>query len=327
MQIVFVTYMNRSGSTYLCKRLGDFSDIAVTLEASFPDGIARRELVIESAAGLDDGIRQLYDDAKFASWNVAPEDLKERLARARYPIGFPDIFAGIVDIAFGSGKKAVIYKNGAYLLNLRKVRQQFPDCKVIHLIRDFRAIYASQKRSISSRTGRAMARFPFENARLYRRMANIAQRHAEAPWFHVVRYEDLVSQPDPTLASLVDFLGCSSVCDDRDRSYAASIPDAQKHLHANIHLSPLPSRIDAWREELNSEEVYAIEKICNPVFTAFGYPPGRTVLVGCGKVRYARLWIRHIFWTCISRKSRTFMKLVCAQVRKAAGSATVRSSQ
>ena len=78
-QIVFLTYIPRSGSTYLAKLLDEYKDIGVTIEANIPDGIRNGKCKIENYNDFEEYLKRLYRDEKFNYWNIDKDRLKKIL--------------------------------------------------------------------------------------------------------------------------------------------------------------------------------------------------------------------------------------------------------
>ena len=59
-KIVFLTYISRSGSTYLAKLLDEYNDIGVTIESQIPDGIGWGRCNIKNSDDLEKYLKKLY---------------------------------------------------------------------------------------------------------------------------------------------------------------------------------------------------------------------------------------------------------------------------
>ena len=85
-----------------------------------------------------------------------------------------------------------------------RVFQEFPDARVVHMVRDPRDRYASVRRRHGrdlSRVGAATGRWLSSTRAGRRNQAREPERYA------LVRYEDLVADPEGTMRRLCDFLG------------------------------------------------------------------------------------------------------------------------
>ena len=90
----------------------------------------------------------------------------------------------------------------------------FPDCKVIHLVRDPRAIYTSMiKMSIKrSNIGILRKEFPAQLARLvyssyqFRQTGAVHRRYAGSERYLLLRFEDLVREPETIMRKMCSFV-------------------------------------------------------------------------------------------------------------------------
>ncbi|MBU1122099.1 MAG: sulfotransferase [Candidatus Omnitrophica bacterium] len=272
--IVFLTYLNRSGSTFLSALLNQYEDIGVSLEAGLPDGILRYPLNIGKKADIGKVLNCLYADKKFSSWNIDRIHLQKLLEESTLPLKFSSLLTMLMKCYFdkrGVTPQIYIYKCGDYINYLPVLRQIFPNSKVIFLIRDGRAVYNSQKKSFSSTTNKLMETNPLRSAYKWRAVINCVKQYCVENWFYCLKYEDLVSNPNETLDRLLDFLKSNKKIFREKENYFSAIPQSQKHLHHNIINFPLSERICAWQNELNLQEIVIYEKYAGKVLREQGY--------------------------------------------------------
>jgi hypothetical protein len=274
-RLAFLVYLNRSGSTFLARLLSGYEDVAVSLEAQFDDGIVRAGRSARNDFELDAWLDRVLADPKFAAWGGDPERLRRRLRDGGFPVDFPRFLRAALAEAFdGDPARVHVYKNGRMLERPEAFRRAFPEAKAVFVLRDPRSVHASQRRSADSRTGRPMSEHAVVTARWFRRTVRTLERYAGQDWLHVVRFEDLVTDPDGEVARVLEFLGVS----DRPRAqadYAERIPEAQRHLHPNVGGGARQERSTAWGDELAPGDAAVIEAIAGPEMERCGYAPTR----------------------------------------------------
>ena len=95
--------------------------------------------------------------------------------------------------------------------HIDRIRADFPDAKVIHVVRAPQEVAASHKaligRADDSATGMAPALWAL--IRSYRIAGHRARRESPAR-YHIVRYEDLIARRGPVMSEIADFLGIAS---------------------------------------------------------------------------------------------------------------------
>lgn len=274
-KIVFLIHFNRSGSTYLSKLLDEYDELGVTIESSFPDGIVRKPLVCRSSAKVNKQISYLYN-RKFKKWDIDPDDIEREIKSNNvFPLRFNEIFRIILNIYFKKNKSSsniYIYKTGwQYLYYYKKVLNMFPDSKFLFLIRDGRAIFSSQKRSLISSKDKFMSDNPLRTAVFYKKIGEFLENENIKNRLHIVKYEDFIRKTDLELSSILDFLSVSNRNKTKENDYFRRIPSEQKHLHKNLNMRPITKRISAWAEELSGEEIFVFQKKAGKALLYFGY--------------------------------------------------------
>jgi hypothetical protein len=271
--IAFLTYIGRSGSTFLSDLLDSYSDINVTLEARMPDGTKRELLEPVTRDKIDGAMAALYADDKFRTWKIDKGSLRQRLEGVDGPAPYPVVFGEVLKECFKDHPgKVCIYKCGHYLEHADHIRSLFPDARFIFVLRDLRAIYNSQKKSISSSVGRPLADNPLAIARRFNRVSDLLDAYEDADWLHVVKYEDLVFDQNAEMAKLLEFLGLPPDAPRQEaEGYADKIPESQKHLHANVGQGAKKDRVDAWRDALSKVEILSIQRAAGAALEKRGY--------------------------------------------------------
>lgn len=295
--IVFLIYINRSGSTYLANLLNQYENIGVSLEAYFPDGILRRPVIINRNEDIDKFLKILYSDIKFRSWEVDESELKNILLYEDKPIKFKKFLQIILGIYFreqdSRNIKVYIYKCAGYIKYLDILKKIFPDSKVICILRDPRAIYNSQKKSLSSIEKKPMSKNPIRAGLQWNKVIKVIDKHKDENWFYLIRYEDLIESKDEALNDIVDFL-CVSKEKIKSYNYLQKIPREQRHLHKNIDKNPINKRIRAWEKELNYIEIGVIEKVIGKKLEKYGYNFFTDENYRKYNIQYMKYKIKHI---------------------------------
>ncbi|WP_161949882.1 sulfotransferase family protein [Desulfofustis glycolicus] len=287
--MVFLLYMNRSGSTLLAHLLDQYRDIGVTPEADIPDGLLLSTADIREEIDILSYLDKLYRNRKFSAWNVDRDRLERALRGMIPPYGFEHILLEILSLYFSSSHARVyIYKRGHYINHVPELRRLFPGCRFLFIERDPRAIFESQKRSVDSVSGRVMAVNAVERAIKYVRTMKLVERYSSDGDFFSLRFEDLVSDPDRAICPVLDFLGVDNRETVRSR-YFQKIPESQHHLHRGILAKPALKKIDEWQKVLRHEEIDAMQWIAGRTIRSRGYELFPTS-TGCLRSGFFLLW-------------------------------------
>jgi len=274
--IVFVNYINRSGSTLLCKLLDSYDGISAGIEAGFPGFI--HELIpeqykkINSKASLDLYLNDLFKDIRFQEWNVDRGKLLSRLEKIGYPLTFKEILLCCLEEYFGDCKAKIwVHKAGYYIDLLEEVLSVFPDSKNIYIVRDPRAIFSSQKQAVSIYEGKSMGYSLCAFIYQYKKRMNVVMNNLSSMDFLVVKYEDLVKQNDYMEEIVLPFLAMQYAKKNGEGNYSEKIPDNQRSLHTNVSSQPSGKSIEKWKKGLQRHEILFIQKKLKSEMQYWGY--------------------------------------------------------
>ncbi len=200
------------GARHYFRRVGDLRDDAAVHR--LVDLIYSGELQRRSR------LRELSPYWRWLTERVPPGDIEARLlASDRSERG---IFAAFLRIyADRRGKAIMGEKTPAHLAYVETLLEWFPDARVVHCMRDPRAIYVSELR----RRAEDPASVPYRQlvhvpamlavfvllqvtwawAAAVHRHRTLSRRFPER--YRLLRFEALVREPTPTLTSLCEFLG------------------------------------------------------------------------------------------------------------------------
>ena len=146
----------------------------------------------------------------------------------------------------------------------------FQDTTFIHLIRDPRAVWNSARGTPRGpQTPHAAA---LKWADYHSRVLELSRT---TPLI-TLKYEDLMMQPEAQLKRACTFLDIpflDDMLDDHASKAAKEAATTNPGLWGNLAKPVMLSRIEAWKEELPSNEVAIIENSCAEVMAAFGYEP------------------------------------------------------
>jgi hypothetical protein len=186
--------------------LGDF---AVNVAIAYRTGAARNYYSILSAMDIP-------DDELFAIFGRSINDLFLRhrmdLERKRFANRIQlKLEPRWIEAASTTAGPKTRWVDGTpeysfYIFGLRKL---FPHALFIHLVRDVRAVVRSMV-TFHSATGIQLVANEEEAYRYWMRTVSaclLAERAYGPSVIHRVRYRDLIEQPEPTMRSLLDFIG------------------------------------------------------------------------------------------------------------------------
>jgi hypothetical protein len=266
MRPIFVGGCDRSGTTLLAALLAGHRRAVAPPEAQFfLEGIAAsRTLEGDDRAAFAAFVR---DSWRFRLWEL-PASLPEELAANRSRPA--EIMAGLAwayaDRGGESGADRWIDHTPMNIAYAPTLFGEFDAAPMVHIVRDPRAVIASV---LPLDWGPASAR---AGARWW--LSRIALGLAAESMFPDrvvrVRYESLVRDPRGTLRDLYPSLGLEF---DPDLAGTGEVrlPAYTRGQHALVGRAPDPSRIDAWKARLSSEEIATVEAELGDMPAMLGY--------------------------------------------------------
>jgi hypothetical protein len=276
--MIFLTYINRSGSTYLAQILSVSEEILVCPEAEilvekFLEAPEKNFILTDTLR--NELIQQINNDWKLRHWDLRPEDL-ESLSKASNNFDAFFLLLCIYRDRIKPAATKILFKAERILHLWEKLEKLYRGDNLLHLIavvRDPRGIYASQKNTRWPGSEKPFSDNPVHSCLFWRRYVKEVQRllilHSE---ISIIRYEDLLNKPEETLEYLtqkirikrIPFLPEKGDLDSR-------IPEDQKHLHGNIKAQPVREKEKEWQGILNNYEIDLIQIMTNKYMNKLGY--------------------------------------------------------
>lgn len=257
----FIVGCGRSGTSLLRSMLNSHPDVSVPPEALSLIDFLRADRVPTRRL-----LRQFLRDHELREWGLR---LTERdLAGCHSAAEMIDRVHRLYCDARGTTRWG--HKTPRFVRYLDLLLESFPRARFIHIIRDPRAVARSATRSPIHRSN------PLYSAIRWQRDVSAGKAFTEA---HPdacleVRYEALVRDPGGTLRSVCGFLELrfapemlrypESAASEMGRYLSAS--------HARLAGLPDPSRVDAWRDELDDRSIRVIESVAEDAMDSCGYP-------------------------------------------------------
>jgi hypothetical protein len=290
----FVVGVGRSGTTLLRLMLDAHPRMAVPPETHFlPDVIK----AADRGAGPDGVVEVLRASRRWGDMGISDSDIRARfhsLPRFDATSAARAIYRAYAE---ERGKERWGDKTPKYSLVMGEIEDALPEARFIHLIRDARAVALSRVKMVAGR-GEKPPRPAGVAARWAKRIRQAREQGETLGGYLEVRYEDLVTAPEPTLRRVCDFaelhfdaamLAYHEHAGERLSEIARDLPDAEgkrkgvvagEHrlrVHAMAKEPPSKDRISSWREQMSEEDQRACEEAAGDLLAELGYPVGSEV--------------------------------------------------
>ena len=205
----FILGNPRSGTTLLRLMLNTHSNIGVPPECGMIQWWFKKygDFGLDSTIEKNEFINDIYASKKLEDWNLTKKDIAEVFKNN------PKSYANVFDILYRNytGKYVIGDKNNYYIHHLQEIHEIYPDTKYIHLVRDGRDVACSYLKLNTLDKGLKYLPKVSNNiseianewcSNIIKTDAFIEDKNA-----FIVKYEDLLVEPEKTLTALCAFLG------------------------------------------------------------------------------------------------------------------------
>lgn len=173
--------------------------------------------------------------------------------------------------------KLIIDKNPINSTYIKEILSFNPSAKFIFMLRDYRANFLSRKESVhfnSSNIYYNALRWCFFTNRI------IKEQIKNPKQFHIVKYEDLVRQPQETFNQILSFLNLDH-CEiakemtQEQHAYKAAVSEIKQERiekkYSDLAQGIFTHRLEQWKTNLTQNEIEIADYICNPIGKQFAY--------------------------------------------------------
>jgi len=258
MRLIFLSYINRSGSSFLAQQLSKYDDIFV-----FPEGDALiDEFLLKSKINLNpDYLIKLFSkDYKLKNWNITEKEINTITPKYNSK---KDIFLNILLTIKNKYKPdaniLIFKKQDAFIKNdkLKKILNH--NIELISIIRDPRAIFISQKNALGPYKNKPFNINPLITSYSWGSYINKISYINNAI---IIKYEDFVNNTDKSEKTVLDQISSNKKKSSKSITYWDLLSDAEKKLHSNIDKEPQNESINKWKQTIKPYELSIINKIC-----------------------------------------------------------------
>lgn len=296
----FIVGCSRSGTTLLQVLIDAHPNLAMPPESHIYDRFGPFFHLygdLSDPANRARFIRDLLHDHFIRQWDLSAsvEDIERRLKRKDR--------VGVIDALFSmyaerSGATRWGDKTPERIRHLRQIKADFPNAKLIHLVRDGRDVAEAMRRMVF---GPVSAIGLAEEWRREVSYWNEFCRDRGREDTLVLRYEDLVTSPQQTVFQVLKFLGEPEI--DTVDSYTATpltrTLGKQRAWHSSLAKGIDRSKIGIYRNAFTRREIEQIESIAGDTLAEYGYTPEHEAPRAPTRSERQHAWVtdRLVRWT------------------------------
>jgi len=273
---VFIVGFQRSGTTLLRMMLNAHPEIAIPHDSAelwfhYRDKAASAYGGLVDASQVTRMVDDLLAEPRIKAWQT---DLpREQLLAGPMPQSFPEVMRRFHEVFTRlHGKTIWGDKNTGTLVALDMLNRYFPDCKIIHLVRDGRdcALSHASKEYIYGYENVLRSAVEWrEQTSLCHKMGAMLppERFLES------RYEDLVLTPETELQKICAFLGVP-YAPQMLKYYEQvneNVPVEKRGLWPLLNKPPVAANVFKWKTKMTPADRAVFERNAGELLKALGY--------------------------------------------------------
>lgn len=276
---VFLIGRPRSGTTMLRSMLDAHPNIRIPLESAFIKNLFPEYGMIKK--WKPGKILAFHNDLRkqpqFNLWAIDNEYLKKLLLDIPEDFTFQEIckiiYSNVVSLFNKKEIKIIADKNPPYTLYIPFIQKIFPDARFIYIIRDYRDNVLSMKNVDFERPWLPSLAYRWK----YYNKKFLKSYRKDRSRFYIIKYEDLVTDPENHLKKLCDFLGIEYTDDmihyNRIKDEALKIYPQEliNRYHKSLFEPISTSKVGLWKNKMSATEIKKCDMIVGRYAEKAGY--------------------------------------------------------
>ncbi|BBO85865.1 sulfotransferase [Desulfosarcina ovata subsp. sediminis] len=280
----FIIGAQRSGTTLLRLMLNAHSQVAIPEEGGFWKPLLRqfKKAPRKAIAGreLEGYLRYLRDDPQFKLWLMDSTDLFEAIQNDA-PLTLTDLMERTYRYyASSNGKMIWGDKSPSFFRMIPTLSTLFPHAFFIHIIRDGRDLFLSWRKM--ERNKRNVSLVALEWLFKVKKARNDLKRIGQERYMEI-RYEDLVSMPDPILKNVCTLVGIEY--EPGMLSYWKTSDQFIGAHHSDLIFKPVSTTsVAKWKRGMTQAELDKFEWVAGGLLKDCGYELSGSSQGGIGRI-------------------------------------------
>lgn len=273
-QLFFIVGCGRSGTTLLQSMLLSHPDVVIPPETKFYGAFVERAARygdLRREDRFEEAIRAVWDDQRRRGIETNRETFAE-LARTGEKTWPGLLLALLTAYALKHRAERVGEKSPVHTHHVGALMEAFPKATFVHIMRDPRAVVLSR---MTAGFGTSLAA---PNIERWRRAVRMHEEYAERlgpSRYALIRYEDLVTSPGPTLERVCALIGLDmrpEMLEPHKREKKGFAERSSAWM--NNTLKPIStSSLDKWRKDMRPEHIALTEWALAREMQLMGYEP------------------------------------------------------
>jgi hypothetical protein len=284
---VFIVGSSRSGTTMMNRILGQHPEVAAFNELHYIGAIWEVEspLLNVSSERAAEFAALLLMHIRYGIWcgPAGEQDIADAksIVSAKDTWTHPEIYQQVLHHEAGPGIGLVTDQTPRNVLFASDILEIFPTARIIHMIRDPRAVLASQrnrwkKRWLGADTMpirnvlRVLVNYhPYTLTKLWIKSARVAAQLRSNERYKVVEFEQVTRDPEREIRAISRFLGIEF------RPSMLDVPQvgSSNKVHDDTKVGVSSDVVDTWKQTLPKGDVVICERMAAELMRDYSYEP------------------------------------------------------
>ncbi len=313
---VFIVGAPRSGTTLLAVLLDRHSNIAIGPETQFFTMFIPQIWANKRPETYEQLVDSALEFERIADFGLERDQLLQQFRN--YELSFGNLLRAIIEThAIRQAKRHPGEKTPLHLEHVPMILNQFPNSKVICVIRDGRDVVRSLLDVPWATPGnpRRFRRFCMRWNDRVEAMINY-EKTLPLDRYMTVKFEDILKGPKAELEKICAFIGEEFEPTQLEPAQTSSvIPDWEKKWKNKASEMLDPGRVEAWRRSADRDQIWAMNSMMGDMLERMGYAD--TKLEECPPAVRAKLFVQKIPYSKRARKLASLSLKILKKLRLA----------
>ena len=281
-KLLFVSYENRSGSTFLLNTLSKIKGILVCPEANQIFDLFLTKPLTYSGSSKKFKTKfhfLLVNDPFVKTWNLTKIYKNNTIPKGNTNL---EMFLNLLEDyknKFLLEANVVVYKhNSIYQIFEVIERARRENIYFVTLIRDVRDVFISQRKTLDPYSGKVLNNNPLITSYSWRKMIIESIKRRKNENVSIILFENLISDFKGQINILLKKINYTEKWGESESSLWIEnrLSPSLKGFHQNIHKEAQPDKIIDWQLESIDLDIQILEKISGKELLLLGYPLTQT---------------------------------------------------